>query len=50
MEEAGRALTETEGHDLVPGEYVFVEPGERHGFENTGSAPFRFICVVPNPD
>ncbi|UCG42699.1 MAG: cupin domain-containing protein [candidate division WOR-3 bacterium] len=49
LEGTGRALTETGSRDLVPGDYVFVEPGEKHGFENTGTALFRFICVIPNP-
>jgi quercetin dioxygenase-like cupin family protein len=49
FEGRGRAFTEGESRDVAPGDYVFVEPGEKHGFENTGDAPFRFICVIPNP-
>jgi quercetin dioxygenase-like cupin family protein len=46
-----------EGHGLVLGpdgakpvaygNFVYVPAGEEHGFENTGDAPFRFICVIP---
>lgn len=50
LEGNGRALTEEGSRDLASGDYVFIEPGERHGFENTGAAPLRFICVIPNQD
>jgi quercetin dioxygenase-like cupin family protein len=36
-------------HAVGVGDFVYVEPGEEHGFENTGDVPFRFICVIPNP-
>jgi len=29
------------------GDYVYVAPNEMHNFENTGSGPFQFICIVP---
>ncbi|MFO7651311.1 MAG: cupin domain-containing protein [bacterium] len=36
-------------HAVGVGDFVYVEPGEQHGFENGGDVPFRFICVIPNP-
>jgi quercetin dioxygenase-like cupin family protein len=47
FEGEGRVLS-AEGRSTVgPGNFVYVKPGEQHGFENTGDGPFRFICVVP---
>jgi quercetin dioxygenase-like cupin family protein len=34
---------------LGEGTVVFVAPNEEHCFSNTGSAPLRFICVIPLP-
>ena len=31
----------------VSGDAVFVSPHERHGYENAGSEPFVFLCVIP---
>lgn len=37
------------GEMLVePGTAVYVEPGEKHGFFNTGDEALRFICVIPH--
>jgi quercetin dioxygenase-like cupin family protein len=37
-----------EGERLLgEGTAVFVAPNEEHCFINTGSAPLRFICVIP---
>lgn len=35
---------------IGPGSAVYVAPGERHGFVNTGDSVMRFICVVPRMD
>ena len=35
-------------HALRPGVVVFVRPDEVHQFENTGDAPLKFLCLVPN--
>ncbi|MFW9995606.1 MAG: cupin domain-containing protein [Candidatus Odinarchaeota archaeon] len=29
------------------GDVLYVPPDELHAYENTGSEPFEFICVVP---
>jgi quercetin dioxygenase-like cupin family protein len=49
IEGRGSVLTPTGSTPVAPGNFVFVKPAEEHGFENTGDAPFRFICVIPNP-
>jgi quercetin dioxygenase-like cupin family protein len=30
-----------------PGDSIFIQPGEKHSFENTANKPMQFICVVP---
>lgn len=39
-----------ETHQLEPGVSVFVPPGREHQFRNPSGEPFRFICVIPNPE
>ena len=38
---------ETE-HPLRPGDVIYVVPDEVHQFRNTGAAPLKFLCLVPN--
>jgi quercetin dioxygenase-like cupin family protein len=35
-------------HKLTAGDVVFVKPNEVHQFQNTGAAPMRFLCLIPN--
>jgi len=35
-------------HPLAAGDVVFVKPDEVHQFRNTGEAPLKFLCMVPN--
>lgn len=35
-------------HRLAPGDVVLVTPDEVHQFRNTGTAPLKFLCLVPN--
>jgi quercetin dioxygenase-like cupin family protein len=49
FEGTGRALGRDGASPVGPGDFVFVPPGEEHGFENAGDGPFRFICVIPLP-
>ena len=35
-------------HPLEAGDFVFVTPNEVHQFRNTGQAPLKFLCLVPN--
>jgi len=34
-------------HPLTVGQLVYVQDDEIHGFKNTGTESFDFICVVP---
>jgi quercetin dioxygenase-like cupin family protein len=36
-------------HPIGPGVAIYVAPNEVHQFRNTGSAPMRFICLIPHP-
>ncbi len=33
---------------LQPGDVVYVAPDDIHQFRNTGDAPLKFLCLVPN--
>lgn len=33
---------------LQAGDVIFVEPNDVHQFRNTGDAPMKFLCMVPN--
>jgi len=35
-------------HPLQAGDVVLVSPDDVHQFRNTGSAPLKFLCLVPN--
>lgn len=35
-------------HPLRPGDVVLVAPDDVHQFRNTGSGPFRMLCLIPN--
>ena len=36
-------------HPLGPGTTVYVDPNTVHQFQNTGSGPLRFLCLIPHP-
>jgi len=33
-----------------PGDVIFVPPGERHQFRNTGRQPVALLCLIPSRD
>lgn len=35
-------------HPIRSGDIIYVAPGEIHQFRNTGPAPLKFLCLVPN--
>lgn len=35
-------------HPLRTGDVIYVAPQDVHQFRNTGDAPLKFICLVPN--
>ncbi len=48
LEGEGTVIEGDKEHPLRPGDVVFVVPDEVHQFRNTGSAPLKFLCLVPN--
>lgn len=47
VEGTGNVLNQTGPKPVAYGDFVYVPASEEHGFESTGKAPFRFICVIP---
>ncbi|HRJ57166.1 MAG TPA: cupin domain-containing protein [Anaerolineales bacterium] len=39
-----------ETHHVRTGDVVFIPAGVIHSYENTGSEPFEFLCIVPNKE
>lgn len=48
LEGQGTVLEGDVEHQLSAGDFVLVAPNELHQFRNTGQAPFKFLCLVPN--
>ena len=48
LEGQGIVMEGDRQHPLTAGDYVFVTPNEVHQFRNTGTAPLKFMCMVPN--
>jgi len=48
LEGSGVAMEGDSEHALKAGDVVFVRPNEVHQFRNTGSAPLKFLCLIPN--
>jgi len=44
----GTVLDDGQERPLKTGDVVLVRPDEIHQFRNTGEAPMRFLCLVPN--
>jgi mannose-6-phosphate isomerase-like protein (cupin superfamily) len=49
VEGTARVFTGDEERDISAGDIVVVEPGEPHGFVNTGDAPLRQIDIHASP-
>jgi quercetin dioxygenase-like cupin family protein len=45
---AGKIVLEDGEKNFSEGHYVFVPPGTVHSFQNTGSGPMQFLCIVPS--
>jgi quercetin dioxygenase-like cupin family protein len=45
----GQGVLEIEGalHEVRVGSFAYVPAEATHQFRNSGSDPFRFICIVP---
>ncbi len=37
-----------ESYEVRQGDVVFIPEGAIHYYENTGSEPFEFLCIIPN--
>ena len=35
---------------FIKGDVIFLPPGERHQFLNTGTAPLQLLCLIPSKD
>ncbi len=48
---AGEGVAKSEQGDrrFQPGDVIFVPANEMHQFQNTGTAPCEFICLIPAP-
>jgi quercetin dioxygenase-like cupin family protein len=48
LEGSGVVLDGDQQRPLRAGDVVFVAPNDIHQFKNTGEAPMKFLCLVPN--
>lgn len=48
LEGEGEILDGDSPRPLRPGTVVYVAPNDVHQFRNTGTAPLKFLCLVPN--
>jgi quercetin dioxygenase-like cupin family protein len=48
LEGAGVVIEDSVEHPLVQGDVILVKPNEIHQFKNTGAAPMKFLCLIPN--
>ena len=48
LEGTGVVLEGDVEHPLAAGQVIYVAPDEVHQFRNTGTAPLRFLCMVPH--
>lgn len=46
----GLVLAEDGQHRIRAGDAVLVPAGLEHQFLNDGSAPLRFLCLIPRPE
>jgi len=48
LEGEGVVFEGDQQHVLKQGDVVLVKPDEVHQFRNTGDAPMKFLCLIPN--
>jgi quercetin dioxygenase-like cupin family protein len=48
----GEGIARSEGGDrpFKAGDAIWVPPNEKHQFQNLGSEPLEFICLIPAPE
>jgi len=47
LEGEGKVIIDNIDHPIKAGSVAYIDGGKRHQFVNTGSAPLKFICLVP---
>src|SRR5512139_3178664 len=47
LEGTGKVRINDVWHELGSGYVVFVPPGARHRYVNSGQGPFKFLCGIP---
>lgn len=47
VEGSARVEQDGQSEDVRAGDVIFVRPNAVHQFVNTGSAPLKFLCMVP---
>jgi quercetin dioxygenase-like cupin family protein len=50
LEGKGVVTGGAEERDFGKGDVIFVPPGERHQFRNTGTATLQLLCLIPSKD
>lgn len=48
LEGEGQLFLNGVENPIVPGAYAYVPANELHQFQNTGTQPLKFICIVPS--
>ena len=48
LEGEGVVLEGDMQHPLKSGDVVYVHPNDVHQFRNTGAAPMKMLCLIPN--
>lgn len=48
LEGVGAVLDGNQERPIRAGDVIYVAPDDVHQFRNTGSAPLKFLCLVPN--
>ncbi len=42
----GEVLSNGQGRSVAPGDFVYIQGGEIHGFSNVGQGELNFICCI----
>lgn len=48
LEGNGEVYEGDTAHRLKQGDVILVQPNDVHQFRNTGDAPMKFLCLIPN--
>ena len=48
VEGEGEVFEDDQPHAIRAGDVVLVKPDDVHQFRNTGDAPLKFLCLIPN--